>query len=116
MRSCYITIIVLCLLSYTSVLSLSASASIDCPHAWVPPGKQARSVLGQVTNGGPNFKKKYDNAADYWDMRYLVGDNKLGHAADSGTGSRGKNARYKAKVLNAFVSRNSIKRVLDFGW
>ena len=111
------SIIGLCLLIHTTtVLSLRATASIDCPHAWVPPGKQARSVLGQVTDGGPNFKKNYDNPTDYWDMRYSEGDHKLGHAPDSGTGSRGKNAKYKAKVLNAFVSRNDVKTVIDFGW
>jgi hypothetical protein len=50
----------------------------------------------------------FPGSASYWEKRYR----KNGH---SGTGSYGENATYKAQVLNDFVSRNSIKTVIEFG-
>ena len=44
----------------------------------------------------------------YWENRYLSGGN-------SGDGSYGKYAEFKAKVLNDFVKENQIKEVIEFG-
>lgn len=48
------------------------------------------------------------SSRDYWERRYATGNN-------SGRGSYGKLARFKAKFLNDFVKRNKIEKVVDFG-
>lgn len=45
---------------------------------------------------------------EYWDQRYLSGSN-------SGSGSYNHLAKFKANVINNFVSENSIKSVIEFG-
>jgi hypothetical protein len=47
-------------------------------------------------------------SADYWETRYATGGN-------SGSGSYGPLARYKAQVLNEFVSRHNVHSVVEFG-
>lgn len=47
-------------------------------------------------------------SADYWEQRYARGGN-------SGAGSYGKLAEFKAEVLNAFVRERQIRSVIDFG-
>ena len=100
---------------------VSSSSCPDLFDTWTPPGLPARS-LSSANNlarnnklGGPQFDKKYANTADYWDERYVRGDARHGYSADSGAGSRGKLARWKAKVVNAFVKRNKVHKVVDFG-
>ncbi|HEX7480696.1 MAG TPA: class I SAM-dependent methyltransferase, partial [Polyangiales bacterium] len=44
----------------------------------------------------------------YWESRYAAGGN-------SGCGSYGRLARFKAEVLNAFVSEHAVRSVLEFG-
>lgn len=44
----------------------------------------------------------------YWETRYRIG----GH---SGEGSRGRNAEYKAEVLNAFFRRHQVRSAIEFG-
>ena len=44
----------------------------------------------------------------YWERRYADGQ-------DSGYGSRDQLARFKASFLNAFVARNGIRSVIEFG-
>ena len=44
----------------------------------------------------------------YWDNRYSSGGN-------SGAGSYGKYAEFKAKILNDFVKENQIKHIIEFG-
>ena len=48
------------------------------------------------------------SSADYWRRRYRAGLN-------SGPGSYGELARFKADVLNAFVREHSIGTVIEFG-
>lgn len=48
------------------------------------------------------------NSTDYWIKRYEVGGN-------SGAGSYGILAEYKAQFLNDFVKRNSVSSVIEFG-
>jgi hypothetical protein len=44
----------------------------------------------------------------YWETRYRIG----GH---SGEGSRGRNAAYKAEVLNAFFRQHKVRSAIEFG-
>ena len=48
------------------------------------------------------------SSADYWERRYRAG-------GDSGTGSSGPLAAFKADFLNALVARHDIARVVEFG-
>ncbi|OOG45415.1 class I SAM-dependent methyltransferase [Rhodanobacter sp. C01] len=50
----------------------------------------------------------FKGSADYWRKRYQLG-------GDSGTGSAGAAATYKAAVLNEFVARESVTSVVEFG-
>ena len=47
-------------------------------------------------------------SGDYWEQRYKA-------AGSSGAGSYNRLARYKAEVLNEFVSGHGIKSVIEFG-
>lgn len=51
----------------------------------------------------PNFSSR-----QYWERRYKRG-------GDSGAGSYGQLAEFKAEVLNDFVEKNKIKNVLELG-
>jgi SAM-dependent methyltransferase len=48
------------------------------------------------------------SSADYWEQRYSLG-------MDSGAGSYGELASYKAGILNAFVLAEGIHSVIEFG-
>ena len=50
----------------------------------------------------------FKGSADYWRKRYQLG-------GDSGTGSAGVAATYKASVLNEFVAREGVASVVEFG-
>jgi len=59
----------------------------------------------------PNKKRPagtYQGSSKYWEDRYAGGGN-------SGAGSYGKLAEYKAKILNEFVQRNNIQKVIELG-
>lgn len=47
-------------------------------------------------------------SAGYWEARYRSGGN-------SGAGSRGRLAAYKAGFINGLIEANSVRRVTDFG-
>lgn len=49
----------------------------------------------------------FDSSA-YWEGRYSAG-------GDSGVGSHGEYAAYKADVLNGFVAENDVESVVEFG-
>ncbi|HEY3780259.1 MAG TPA: class I SAM-dependent methyltransferase [Fimbriimonadaceae bacterium] len=51
---------------------------------------------------------KFEGSEAYWEQRYAVGGN-------SGAGSYGRLATYKAEILNDFVKDNNIERVIEFG-
>ena len=62
------------------------------------------------TNTNESFfgsKNNFDSAK-YWEKRYATGDN-------SGSGSYGKLAEYKAKFINKFFVDNGISSVIEFG-
>jgi len=48
------------------------------------------------------------NEVDYWESRYKSGGN-------SGSGSYGLLAQYKANIINNFIIENNIKSVIDYG-
>ena len=50
----------------------------------------------------------FQGSQSYWDRRYRVGGN-------SGLGSYGELALFKAEVLNDFVAREEIRSVIEFG-
>jgi len=51
---------------------------------------------------------RFRTSTDYWEDRYRRG-------GDSGGGSYGDLARFKADVLNAFVERHAVRSVVEFG-
>ena len=51
---------------------------------------------------------KFSTSDDYWKKRYQSG-------GDSGTGSYGPFAEFKAECLNAFVSEKGVRTVMEFG-
>lgn len=51
---------------------------------------------------------EFPGSSDYWEKRYSSGGN-------SGSGSYGRLAHFKADVLNAFVAEHGITTVLEFG-
>lgn len=53
-------------------------------------------------------KTDFGGSADYWDRRYQLG-------SDSGAGSYGRSAAYKAAFVNRFVAEHSIRSVIEFG-
>jgi hypothetical protein len=53
-------------------------------------------------------KKSFPGSAAYWENRYAKGGN-------SGAGSRGEHAEFKAEVLNRFVEANGVESVIEFG-
>lgn len=50
----------------------------------------------------------FPGSEQYWINRYILGGN-------SGAGSSGKFAKFKAEVINNFVSKNGIKTIIEFG-
>ncbi len=52
--------------------------------------------------------KPFESSSTYWESRYRLG-------GDSGKGSYGELAEFKASVLNAFVAHSEIESVIEFG-
>jgi hypothetical protein len=53
-------------------------------------------------------KLRFTGSRDYWEQRYAGG-------RDSGPGSYGKLAEFKAEVLNGFVRSRNVRSVIEFG-
>lgn len=51
---------------------------------------------------------EFDNTISYWNRRYFTG-------MDSGAGSYGRLAEFKAGVINTFIKSNGITTMLDLG-
>lgn len=67
-------------------------------------GPAARRVYLRVTGK----KNKFDSSENYWKQRYVSGGN-------SGAGSYGLYASFKADALNEFVRAHSIRSVIEHG-
>jgi len=68
-----------------------------------------KEYLGRIyrwITGKP--KKKFTGSKEYWESRYAKGGN-------SGYGSYGKLAQYKANILNDFVKMNNVSSIIEFG-
>jgi glycosyltransferase involved in cell wall biosynthesis/SAM-dependent methyltransferase len=92
------------------------------------PSKDKKSLWQENIQGGGNdkaIKKMFQeygridacnklgsgerfSVSEYWDTRYRVGGN-------SGAGSYGRLAKFKAEIINRFIERNSISSVIEFG-
>lgn len=66
------------------------------------------TVLVKIARYLRNKKHPFVSSAIYWDERYTSGGN-------SGSGSYGELAKYKASILNEFLSRNIINNVIEYG-
>lgn len=69
-------------------------------------GPFAKSVYRAVVP--PAAQPQFSSSAQYWEDRYKLGGN-------SGAGSYGRLAEFKAATINAFVQANNIKTVIEFG-
>jgi predicted TPR repeat methyltransferase len=54
------------------------------------------------------MENNFQGSEKYWKQRYVQGGN-------SGVGSYGKFANFKAEVLNKFINEHEIKSVIEFG-
>jgi cyclopropane fatty-acyl-phospholipid synthase-like methyltransferase len=66
-----------------------------------------RPVYRWMTSG-VHQEPTFPGSSAYWEGRYVNGGN-------SGVGSYGKFAEFKAEVINAFVAKNDIQSVIEFG-
>ena len=69
-----------------------------------PPATQRRIIEAYAKVRGAGFS----GSKDYWEDRYATG-------GESGAGSVGPLARYKAEVLNTFVADHNVSSVIEFG-
>lgn len=51
---------------------------------------------------------RFRESSKYWEDRYRLG-------GESGDGSRGVNAEYKASVINRFITQHDIRSMIEFG-
>ncbi|MFC4260120.1 glycosyltransferase [Marinobacter lacisalsi] len=72
------------------------------------PGVQAKDCPLLIIEHAELGHKKYFDVAGYWEKRYATGKN-------SGSGSYGRLAQFKAQFLNDFVRENDIQTVLELG-
>lgn len=63
--------------------------------------------IKRIVSGQPQAAV-FSNSSQYWDDRYNTGGN-------SGAGSYGRLARFKADVLNDFVIKHGISSVVEYG-
>src|SRR5438874_1182973 len=63
-----------------------------------------RSRCYAMENAATNFP----GSASYWEQRYRSG-------GDSGAGSYGRLADFKAEILNRFVASHGVESVIEFG-
>ncbi len=75
--------------------------------------KLKRIISGSPLEGVVRFilnkpKVYFDESGSYWDQRYSSGGN-------SGSGSYGRLADFKAEILNGFVAEKKIQSIIEFG-
>ncbi|TFV43137.1 class I SAM-dependent methyltransferase [Bradyrhizobium niftali] len=69
-------------------------------------GPIAKSVYRAIVPGAAS--PQFSSSSQYWEDRYKLGGN-------SGAGSYGRLADFKAVVINKFVADNEVKTVIEFG-
>lgn len=65
-------------------------------------------LVGPALVAASRFTKKFKGSQNYWESRYSAGGN-------SGCGSYGELASFKADFLNDFVAEKKINSVVEFG-
>jgi hypothetical protein len=83
--------------------------------------RSIRQTLGALPGVGPALRRLYhvfvpvrpqppvfEQSSQYWNDRYAGGGN-------SGAGSYGRLAHFKAEVINKFVAAHGIRTVIEFG-
>jgi hypothetical protein len=70
--------------------------------------KQIVSRVPFVRSVYRRFTSNFPGSAPYWERRYAQGGN-------SGAGSHGRLAHFKAEVLNNFVAQHQIQSVVEYG-
>ncbi|MBX2828040.1 MAG: class I SAM-dependent methyltransferase [Flavobacteriaceae bacterium] len=68
--------------------------------------KRVKKLLGY--NQGNAAQKKFPGSEKYWDQRYKKNKN-------SGAGSYGRLAEFKAEIINEFVQKNRIETIIEYG-
>jgi hypothetical protein len=76
------------------------------PDIQEPSLDKAKRNTKQRINVAP--KRKFVGSKKYWENRYEVGGN-------SGSGSYGQLAEFKAEIINQFVKEKEISSVIEFG-
>jgi SAM-dependent methyltransferase len=71
-------------------------------------GSAARALARAPGVEGLRKRLGFRGSSSYWDERYRAGGN-------SGAGSYGRLAEFKAEILNEFVAREQIRSVIEFG-
>jgi hypothetical protein len=66
------------------------------------------SVAHRIYRNWINPRKRFTNSTDYWADRYNTGGN-------SGKGSYGDLAKFKAEVINQFVQQNNVTSIIEYG-
>jgi SAM-dependent methyltransferase len=66
------------------------------------------SIAGAIYHMWINYRKPFVGSKNYWIDRYDSGGN-------SGDGSYNKLAEFKAEIINAFVRKNNIKTIIEYG-
>lgn len=74
----------------------------------VPILKTLASHIYRSIKRNPAKPKPYPGSAKFWEERYARGGN-------SGVGSYGKFAEFKAEVINNFVAERAVESVIEFG-
>lgn len=70
-------------------------------------GTLTRQIYKKIIRKHPEIKP-FSGSEDYWEERYADGGN-------SGAGSYGKLAKFKAEVVNTFIAENGVHTVIEFG-
>lgn len=65
--------------------------------------KDIEETSPELISGGKNF-----SSSEYWESRYAEG-------GSSGSGSYGKLAEFKAKIINSFIKEKGIRELIEFG-
>lgn len=66
-------------------------------------------IFRSIYKFSPNLPDKFNSSSQYWIDRYSMGGN-------SGKGSYGKLAKFKADILNRFVTENNVLSVIEYGF
>jgi SAM-dependent methyltransferase len=70
-------------------------------------GPLARRIYWRL-RGDRGAPRPFPGSEGYWEQRYVAG-------GDSGPGSYGKFALFKAEILNGFIAEHEVRSVIEFG-